>query len=441
MDAVAAGAAAGHHDEVARLHRGIGVTPRHDADGAAEHQRIADVARVERDGAGDRGDAHPIAVVADAGGHAGEQPPGMDHAGWDVGRRGVGRGDAEHVEVGDRLGAEAGAEHVADHAAEAGRRAAVGLDRRGMVVGLDLHADVVVAVEPHHARVVLEHAHTPVARTERVADRLRGGEHRLLEEVVVAGRPGGADVIDAAGERLVAAVLAPGLRDRLQLDLERGAAEGVKVVADSVQLADGQGQAAVAAELFECGVVETVQRDRLLGERPGAAAGERGQHERPDDHVLDGVVGEEFLREPLHGGGVERRQPILPQAADHDAVAERGGRGLGGEAGRIGDARLGEHVDDRRQPVERLHEPGRPELSDERRFRDGVGEQNRGQTLDVGAGELPLEQPAGGGAGPRAGRDAERLGAGRDLAGGMVAGGIAERDVNFPEHLGCPWHG
>ena len=42
----------------------------------------------------------------------------------------------------------------------------VGLDRRGVIVRLDLEADVVVVVELHHARVVREDAHAPVILAE-----------------------------------------------------------------------------------------------------------------------------------------------------------------------------------------------------------------------------------------------------------------------------------
>ena len=86
----------------------------------------------------------------------------MEHAGRQRVGRHVGRGDAEDVGVADRLGAQAGAQRVADHAAEARVRAAVGVDGRGVVVGLDLEADVELVVEPDDARVVGEDADEPV---------------------------------------------------------------------------------------------------------------------------------------------------------------------------------------------------------------------------------------------------------------------------------------
>ena len=94
------------------------------------------------EGAVDGGDAHPVAVVADPGDHAFQDPPGVQDAPGQGVARGVGRRHAEDVGVADRLGAQAGAHRVADHAAEPGVGPAVGVDRRGVVVGLDLEADV-----------------------------------------------------------------------------------------------------------------------------------------------------------------------------------------------------------------------------------------------------------------------------------------------------------
>ena len=185
VDAVAAGPPAGHDHQIAHLHGGVGRVARHDAHRAAEDQRVADVARIVGDGAGDRGDAHAVAVVANPSHDTRQQPAGMNHARRQVGGGGVGPADAEDVEVGDRLGAEACAEHVADHATEPGGRAAVGLDRRGMIVRFNLHADVVVAIESHHARVVAEHAHAPIVGAELLPHLPRGCKHRLLEEIVI----------------------------------------------------------------------------------------------------------------------------------------------------------------------------------------------------------------------------------------------------------------
>src|SRR5262249_37941705 len=153
-----------------------------EADGAAVDERIAEVARVEANGAVDRGNADAVAVVAHAGDDAAHHLARMQYTGRHVLRRRVRRGEAEHVGVADRLGPQAGAEWMANHAAETGVGAAVRLDRRGVIVGLDLEADVETLVETDNAGVVFKDADAPVIGAEPAAELLRGAEDRLLEE-------------------------------------------------------------------------------------------------------------------------------------------------------------------------------------------------------------------------------------------------------------------
>ena len=100
------------------------------ADGHHVDQRIAAVGRVEDELAADRRHADAVAVAADAG----------HDAAHEVARPRVGRvAEAQGVEDRDRPGAHR--EDVAQDAADAGRRALVGLDRAGVVVRLDLERD------------------------------------------------------------------------------------------------------------------------------------------------------------------------------------------------------------------------------------------------------------------------------------------------------------
>ena len=151
VNAIPASPATGDHHQVARLNTAVGGIARHDADRPAEDQWVTKVAGVEGDRTGDCRNAHPVAVVTDTGDHAIEQPRRRNHPGGNLLGRGVERRDAKDIEVSQRLGAVAGTEDITNDAAQAGGGTAVGLDCRGVVVGLDLHADVVVAVEPHHA--------------------------------------------------------------------------------------------------------------------------------------------------------------------------------------------------------------------------------------------------------------------------------------------------
>ena len=139
-------------------------------------------------------------------------------------------GHAEDVGVADRLGAEPGAERIADHAAQPGIGAAVGVDRRGVIVGFDLEADVVLVVEPDDAGVVGEDAHQPVA-----AQVVRRLEDRLLEQVVDRASA----ERDAAAQGLVRAVLAPGLGQGLELAVGRLAAELGEMPLDALSFPGG----------------------------------------------------------------------------------------------------------------------------------------------------------------------------------------------------------
>src|SRR5690606_8363045 len=113
--------------------------------------------------------------------------------------------------IADRPRAQPRPERVADHAANAGVRPAIRFNRRGPVMRLDLEADVELLVERHHAGVVLEDAHAPVVGAESFADLLRGGEDRLLQHVAEGLLSPVVAIANPPGERLMAAVFAPGL--------------------------------------------------------------------------------------------------------------------------------------------------------------------------------------------------------------------------------------
>ena len=209
VDAVAPGAAADRDDQVAGLRFLVTAVHRDQADGAAINQRIGQVALVETDRPVDGGNAHAVAVIADAGDDALHDRLRMQDAGRQGLRRRVGRGETKDVGVADRLGAQAGAQRIADDAAQAGVGAAVGFDRRRMVVRLDLEADVIAVVEFDDAGVVLEDADAPIVAAEPPANLLGGAEDRFLEQIVDAP----ALEVDRALERLVRAMFRPGLGD------------------------------------------------------------------------------------------------------------------------------------------------------------------------------------------------------------------------------------
>ena len=113
-------------------------------------EAVALVGFLEVDLAAHRGHAEAVAVAADAGDRALEQVALA---------RLVERAEAQRVQRGDR--ARAHREDVADDAADAGRRALVGLDGAGVVVRLHLEGDRPAVADADDAGVLagaLQHA-------------------------------------------------------------------------------------------------------------------------------------------------------------------------------------------------------------------------------------------------------------------------------------------
>ena len=310
MDAVAAGAPADAQQVVADVRRLVDRALGDQPAGAAEDQRIADIARIEADRAVDGGDAHAVAVIAHAVDHAAHQPARMDGAGRQGRRIGVEFAEAEHVGVENRLGAQAGADDVADDAAEAGVGAAVGLDRGRAVVGLDLDAHALGVVVLDDAAVVLEHRQAP--RRGDVIGRLGDG---LFEQVVDDRHTVGRGVFDQALQGLVDAVLGPGLGERFEFDVGGVALQGAEMRLDRLHLVQGQAQAALARQLHQAGIVERGEGD--LGARVAHVTAGQAQADglaRVDGDLLDRPVGE-----ALPGQAVE----VFVAGADHlDAGAD-----------------------------------------------------------------------------------------------------------------------
>ena len=145
VDAVAAGLRADVDDRQAdALGGGVeDLVGLREADAHGVDEDVVVVARVEVGLAADGRHAGAIAVAADAG----------DDAADEVARLGmIGRAEAQRVEVGD--GPRAHREHVAHDAADARRRALVGLDVGGVVVALHLEDDRVAVAEIDDARVL-----------------------------------------------------------------------------------------------------------------------------------------------------------------------------------------------------------------------------------------------------------------------------------------------
>ena len=253
VDAVATGSAAHRDDVIARTGGFFFHAHRDHAGVATIHQRVAQISIVEHDCAVDRRDAHAIAIVADAGNDALHDAAGVQHARWQVGGRRIGRGETKHVGITNRPRAHTRAHRIADYAADAGRRAAVRFECRGMVVRFDFETGVKFFIKLDDAGVVLEHADTPIVVAQIFADRLSRRKNGFLEHVVeppvvAAGGSVGrrTAIVDTAGQRFVAAMFRPSLCDRFQFDVGRIAADRFKVIANGPHFDEGQIQLALA---------------------------------------------------------------------------------------------------------------------------------------------------------------------------------------------------
>ncbi len=160
VDAVAAGLGAEIDDRVTDAGRlgGEDLVGARDADRHGVDQDVAVVAGVEVGGAADRRHPETVAVAADAGHDAGHEMAGA---------RVVGRAEAQQVEAGDR--ARAHGEHVAQDAADARRRALVGLDEGGVVVALHLEDAGLAVADVDHAGVLARPLDDPGRRRRQRA--------------------------------------------------------------------------------------------------------------------------------------------------------------------------------------------------------------------------------------------------------------------------------
>ncbi len=336
MDAVATGAATDRNDQIARLRLFERFVAGEQADVAAIDQRVAQVALVEIDGAVHGGDAHAVAVIAHALDDAPHHAPRMEDSRRQRVGGHIGRREAEHIRVADRLCAEPRPHDVADHAADARIRAAIGLERRGMIVRFDLEGEVELVVEPHDASIVLEHAHAPVAAARGspiLAQLLRRREDRLLEHVLELPLAPFVAIRNPPSERLVAAMFAPRLSDRLQLDVCRIAVQLAEVRADRLHLGRLQVELPLAAEPHQGIVIQFADRHVLEREWSRLADAQFGHRQRPEHHVLDRVVGQQPLADALDDRIARPGEPIL---ADRRNRFERHAQIGGGRQGALG---------------------------------------------------------------------------------------------------------
>ena len=254
-DPVAAGRGAHQHDRVAAPGGGGAdhLVGARQADAHRVDQAVVLVGRLEVDLAADRRHPDRVAVVADPAHRAVEQ----------VARAlGVELAEAQRVEHRDRPRPER--EHVAEDPADAGGRALEGLDRAGVVVGLDLEGDRVAVADVDRAGVLAGAHHHPLALGRQPAQQL--------------------------ARVLVGAVLGPQQAEHRQLDVVRLAAQ---LLDDQLVLGVGQAQLAVGGSAPADGHCHATRlRQRGCEERqPVGRAGQRVDRVLGVGHQAEHVAG------------------------------------------------------------------------------------------------------------------------------------------------------
>ena len=252
------------------------------------HQGIAGVSRLERDLAPHRGDADAVAVPRDARDHPVDEAHGV--------RRGpallvLEGAEPQRVEEGD--GPRPHRENVADDAADAGRRPLVGLDERGMVVGLDL-----------------EHGREAVADVDRA---------RVLPRPLQHPRAVGGETPQVPAGALVAAVLGPHHREDPQLGERRLAAENlhqpaVLLRAQPVRVDGGLLDHAAPVAAIAATTDSSTTRPSSLPRADSHAA--LGMRHEPDDVAAAVADAGDSAQRPVGIGGGGRRALGVAVAED-----------------------------------------------------------------------------------------------------------------------------
>ena len=317
MNAVASRASANRDDQVAGIDVLVALIDRDHRDVAAVDERVSEVAFIKEDRPVDGRDAHAIAVVPHARDDAMRDGFGMQHARRQFVVADIRRRETEDVGVANRSRPEPRAERIADDAAHSRIRPAVGFESRRMIVRLDLDANVVGLIKFHDAGVVLEDADAPIIGPELTSDRLRCREDGFLEHAFEATRAVLVGVFDAAAERLVRAMLAPGLSDGFQFDIRRIAVEFHEVRFDRPHLFEAQIELPDFAERRQRRIVHLANGDVRQLEFVLPAERNPIHQQRSCDDMLDRIIREHLRRQPLQLGVVGAAvEPILAAGRD-----------------------------------------------------------------------------------------------------------------------------
>ena len=251
-----------------------GMRPRRQqAQRPAVDEGVADVSLVVEHRTVDRGKAQLVAVIAYTGHDAVPHATGVEYAGGQFAVGHVGRPETQHVRAGD--GTRRHPHHVPNHPADACIGAPEGFERRRMIVSLDFEGEVEVAVEGHYAGVVVERGTEP-GWSDLLGNHPECGQQTLVGRNL--DRPVHPRVLqaDVSPERLVHAVLRPGLGQRLELGVGWIPSLTPEMIVNGPHLGEVEREQTVPAQAHQVVVRQTGQLhgfDPRLGRAGGSKEG------------------------------------------------------------------------------------------------------------------------------------------------------------------------
>ena len=266
-----------------------------------------------------------------------------------------------------------------------------------MVMRLDLDADALFVVELHDAGVVLKDADAPIVLAQPLTDFARCGKDRLFEHVAELQVAGVVPIVNSAAQRLVRAVLAPGLGDRFQFDVGGITLQIDEVLADRPHFHQAEIQLALATEVGKLGIVHLADRDGRAAELIRVSQRNAVQRNRAPEHLLDRIIGQNaagqfFEIRPL-GTFVD---PIFSARGDGlDRQPQFGQCSFCALSNVVGHTRFEQDIDQPRA----IHRMGPALVGDRRRnlvyghrFDHWVEQQLRGRRFDFAKAAIGLDQ-------------------------------------------------
>ena len=249
-----------------------------------------------------------------------------------------------------------------------------------MWVSLDRQVEPVV--EGDDSGVVDEDRPQP-ACVQLVGGPPQGGEQAVVIGDLGAAVGAGVRERDASLERLVGAVLGPGLGQGLQFGVGGVAAGRGEVSLDRSHLAGVERQQPVPAEVGQLLVVQAGQRNRR-GCQAGDIHRREGRRQLAAAAVLDGRVGQQPLDQHVYVGVVEvAAQLVSPGGGcSQRPQAQRGGRPFELASCRVGNARDGRHLHHLRRGWGRADDCG---------VGHGVDQHLTADPIDVVGTQAPVE--------------------------------------------------